>query len=175
MVGLLLKIIAPLVLSGAIGYATWLGTVGTNHERKTRIREALKGEQFESGEITFRVVRVSFLEDNSFSYAIRKRVPLLRELRGQTIITLDSGKSEVSLRADGFGITEYFNTAISINDFLGEEYPEVEYDDLEREKTKLRINSLEVCQVQQILEKAPSYLRERLDNHPGNSEYNFQQ
>jgi len=171
----LLPVLAVLVPT-AVGYATWLGSVTeAPRERQDRIRENIDEREFSSGEIGFQVECVTFSENQSYRYKLRKFVPIARELDGVTIVTLRSDGGEISIRADGFGPTEYLSGALKTNNRLGSGHPdfECEQDFAESDKVKLHIESWDESEILELLEDVPSHLHETLNNYPGSSEYDF--
>ena len=174
MVGLL-PVLGVLVPT-AVGYATWLGSVTeAPRERQDRIRDYIDGREFSSGEIGFQVECVTFSENQSYRYKLRKFVPIARELDGETIVTLRSDGGEISIRADGFGPTEYLNGTLRTNNRLSSGHPdfECEPDIAECEKVRLHIESWDVSNISGLLADMPTHLHEMLDNYPGSSEYDF--
>ncbi|UVE50540.1 hypothetical protein KU306_01130 [Haloferax larsenii] len=171
----LLKVLSVLVPL-AVGYATWLGTVTeAPYERRTRVRRAVEGKKFSSGELTIRAGRVTFSEKKTYRYKFRKLIPTFRRLDGETVVRLHSDGGEISIRADGFGPTEYLDGALKTTTRLKEGHPHFECDRNygEDETVKLRIESWEVSPILELLEGVPAHLHETLDNYPGESEYRF--
>ena len=174
MVGLL-HVLGVLVPT-AVGYATWLGSVTeAPRERQDRIRDYIDGREFSSGQIGFQVKCVTFSENQSYRYKLRKFVPIARELDGETIVTLRSDGGEISIRADGFGPTEYLSGTLRTNDRLGSGHPnfECEQDFAGSDKVRLHIESWNQSDILELLEDVPTHLHEMLDNYPGSSEYDF--
>jgi hypothetical protein len=174
MVGLLpvLGVLVPI----AVGYATWLGSVTeAPRERQDRIRDYIDGREFSSGEIRFEVECVTFSENQSYLYKLRKFVPIAREIDGETIVTLRSDGGEISIRADGFGPAEYLSGTLKTNDRLGNGHPNFECDQDfgGSDKVRLHIKSWNESEVVALLNDVSTHLHEMLDNYPGTSEYAF--
>ncbi|WMT07349.1 hypothetical protein NP511_18420 [Natrinema thermotolerans] len=160
----------------AVGYATWLGNVTeAPRERRDRIRDYIDEREFSSGEIGFQVECVTFSEKQSYRYKLRKFVPIARKLDGVTIVTLRSDGGEISIRADGFGPTEYLSGTLKTNDRLGNGHPDFECEQgfRESDKVKLHIESWSGSKILELLEDVPLHLHETLNNYPGSSEYDF--
>jgi len=174
MVGLLpvLGVLVPI----AVGYVSWLGNVTeAPRERQDRIRDYIEEREFSSGEIKFQVESVTFSEIQSYRYKLRKLVPIARDLNGETSVTLCSDGGEISIRADGFGPTEYLSDTLRTNNRLVSDHPnfECEQDFVGRDKVRLHIESWDESKILELLESMPTYLHEMLHNYPGCSEYNF--
>jgi hypothetical protein len=168
MVGLL-PVLGVLV-SIAVGYVKWLGSVTeAPRERQDRIRDNIEERRFSSGEIGFQVKYVTFTEKQSYRYKLRKFIPIARKLDGKAIVTLRSDGGEISIRADGFGPSEYLSGTLKTNDRLGNGHPnfECERDFAEDDKVKLHIQSWDESEILELLEDVPIYLHEMQNIHSG--------
>lgn len=156
----------------AVGYATWLGHSDSPHDRHERVREAVEGTKFSSGEISFRGGTVVFSENQSYKYRIRKLIPIARKLDGEATVTLHSDSGEISLRADGVGPTEFLSGTLKVNDRLGNGHPDFvcERDFAESDKVKLHIESWDESEILELLEDVPTHLHETLNNYSDDSE-----
>jgi len=156
-------------------YLRWLRVVEPVHDRKERIRNVLKDERFVIDNVSFKVERVSIREEDSYTHQITKRMLVFRNLRGECHISLRACPGEVTLRADGIGFEEYFWTRQSINEYLQDEYPDVEHISTTpvqgTTETKIVVRSLSVEEIQATLERVPEYMNRELIEYPGDARF----
>lgn len=169
------------LLATAKWYVDWLQATDSKADIQVRLEQELVGKEFHQGTDTFFIKQLNYIDEyHSILYKFRKYIPLVRAVKGQTVLEIQSKNWEsreyIWDTEDEYGI----DFATYLRDVRQDDYPRVAVENVESlmnelgflvTRVRLKIDSVDSSQLIKTIEKVPSFHEYYFENFPGDSRY----
>lgn len=165
-----------LSLGGLVGaYLQWFRGAENFDARRTTVRNIVEGAESSIPPESFRVKQINYVEEaDSWKYRLKKFVPYLRILEGQTKITIRAtgSKSRSYVWASEEDRPDF---STYLNEVSSEDYPPVKVlrPELDSEsftdipELQLEVKSVDVTELSKVVDQISAFHEYYFDNYPG--------